>query len=341
MSRWRIGSGGTFQGAPPADAAAGLVVRRDGRIVGWIPHYSLGDPKQLALSPDAGVRVVVPLQTPEGIGSGLKFAVRLMLHGVGWVPWRRGSAGVVASDSNGRLVLKGIPSGASVRLDLLDDRYANAPTLTMFGAGSRSERRLAPVVLTRAGEIHGQLREASGRPAAGVQVRLRRAASFLDTAVRSTDSAGRFRFRGLASGAYGVVSMPWMRGGERLAVSIVEPIQVEGGRTTRLEVAIGQPTGALAGRAVSARDGTAAAGVVLRAVSLEATKRWVGESVADAAGSFSIAVPAGRYRVVGNRFDSFLGEVSRIRIEPNEVEISAGERISLQVIVGTSNQSGK
>jgi len=341
LERWKPDHHGKFQGKTPASATSGLVLRRYGRVVGWVPHYALGRAEPLRVGGDAGVRVVVPLQTPNGPGANLRFRVSLMLHGVGWIPFDLGRDALAKSSPDGQLVLNGIPRGASLSLELQGDEYANAPRLSMFGAGRDDERRLAPVSLERAATIVGRLLDANGKPAAGARVRLRRVASFLDDARSVADSDGTFRFVGIRPGAYGVVPLPWRGDSRTFAASIVEPVRVSPGERIRLGTLIGESAGLLTGRAVSGRDGTGSAGVVVRAAGERGSTAWTNEAVTDRSGRFDLWVAPGRYRVVGSRFDAFLGEVSRIRIQPNEVEVAPREHIALKVVVGNSNRTGR
>jgi len=336
VARWLPDREGNFGGRIPQIKRAGLVVRREGRIVAWVPDYALESASGRTFGADPGVRVEVPLQTVDGPGIGLRFRVSLLMQGVGWIPWGTKDTSEISSDASGILTIRSLPQGAAVHLELLDRGYANAPILTMFGAGIERVRRLAPVRLDRAGEIVGRLRDESGRPGVGVGVRLRKVAAFLDDARTTTDKAGVFRFVSIRPGTYGIVPAYWGSGGNRRAASVVEPINVESGRTIEVGVMRGAPVGVLFGRAISAREGTGVAGVTLRAHRIEGGPDWVAEVATDSQGRFEIAVPRGRWRVVGSRFDAFLGEVSRIRVEPGGVDVVPGSRVPMRVRVGTS-----
>jgi hypothetical protein len=209
----------------------------------------------------------------------------LLVHGT-----REVAARAVAA-AGGRFTLRGL---APVAYDLRAAAPGTSPALLDGVTVAAGERFPAHLALRGTGAVAGTVRDAAGRPLAGILVRAEGLGDGLAArgpAETRTDFEGRFLLEGLELGRAEVVARQ-------------DPLQVGASRAVRvgetraaLDLVLPE-AGVLAGR-VSAGGRAPPPGTTVLAVAMRAGPGTIqlGRVATDASGNFELGLPAGEYRV--------------------------------------------
>jgi hypothetical protein len=136
--------------------------------------------------------------------------------------------------------------------------------------------------------VEGTVRDPQGRALAGVWIRVERGEGVPPLEAR-TDFEGAWRVGGVEAGRAAVVARQ-----EGVALGTSQAVQVREGRASRADLVL-PPPGALSGRV--SRGGVGEVAVVAAALAPGAVSLQVARAPFDASGSFTLALPAGEYRV--------------------------------------------
>ena len=192
------------------------------------------------------------------------------------------------------------------------------------------------VALAGTGAIEGVVEDARGRALAGVRVRVEARGDGLPGALAleaRSDFEGRYRIEGVEIGRAELVAR---QDGVELGVS--RAVLVAPHATSRADFAV-PDAGFLVGRV--SQDGRAApVGTAVVAVPMKAGPGapQIARAVADAAGSYSLALPAGEYRIHAAPGDA---ERTDLRVAPAFARVAAGKTSRLDVAaVAASAEEG-
>ncbi|HSD20483.1 MAG TPA: carboxypeptidase-like regulatory domain-containing protein [Anaeromyxobacter sp.] len=192
------------------------------------------------------------------------------------------------------------------------------------------------VALAGTGAIEGVVEDARGRALAGVRVRVEARGEGLPGALAleaRSDFEGRYRIEGVEIGRAELVAR---QDGVQLGVS--RAVLVAPHATSRADFAV-PDAGFLVGRI--SQDGRAApVGTAVVAVPMKAGPGapQIARAVADAGGSYSLALPAGEYRVHAAPGDA---ERTDLRVAPAFARVAAGKTSRLDVAaVAASAEEG-
>jgi hypothetical protein len=299
-------AGGASIRASSADHGATTVAGSDGSFSLAIPaggyrvHAALGD--RAGAAPPLAIAAGATLRGVEirlGAGAVLEGEVVHLTSGGGaagaevaiFPPHSQEIAARAVTDGAGRFRIAGLPPGAfDVRASAPGASPAVAAGVSLV-AGRTFPLRLA---LAGTGAAEGVVADTAGRPLAGARVRVLQrgdglAAPPLET---HTDFEGRWRIEGLEVGRADLVARQ-----DGVALGVARAIRVSEGRTSRADFFLPE-AGFLSGRVH--RDGKPPpAGTAVVAVSMKAGPGTlqVARATADATGNYSLALPAGEYRV--------------------------------------------
>jgi hypothetical protein len=293
--------------AASADHGAAAVAGADGtfRLAAPAGRYgllaTLGDrggagEAQIAVAAGATARAgtvrLGPAAAVEGTVTGSSGApaaaaeVALLVHDTREVAARASAGG------DGRFALGPLAPGAY-------DLRAAAPGASparLFGVTvGPGGRFVARIALPGTGAVAGTVRDAAGRPLAGILVRAQGRGDGLlpeGPAEARTDFEGRFRLDALEVGRAEIVARH-----DQVTIGVSRAVRVAEGQTAAVDLVL-PGTGVLAGR-VSAGGRAPPAGATVVAVAMRAGPGTlqIARAAADASGNFSLPLPAGEYRV--------------------------------------------
>jgi hypothetical protein len=175
------------------------------------------------------------------------------------------------------------------------------------------------VALAGTGTIEGAVADARGRPLAGARIRVEARGDGLAAALpleARSDFEGRFRIEGVEVGRAELVARQ-----DGVALGVSRAVRVAPGSTARADFSLPE-AGFLAGR-VSQTGRTATVGTAVIAVPLGAGAGTPqrARAVADARGTYRLALPAGEYRVHAAPGDA---DPTDLRVAPAFARVEAG-----------------
>jgi protocatechuate 3,4-dioxygenase beta subunit len=159
------------------------------------------------------------------------------------------------SDLKGRFKMAGLAAG-QYRIEAVcpDDHYLKKPLMLELAAGERKEIR---VVVERGGEIHGDVKDETGKPVKGASVRARSKKQWGDWRKNRTYTRddGTFELKGVRPGKYRMrASTETLRvlrkPGAKDEDVHGEPVTVHAGRISRVHLVVESQDGKISGRVV-------------------------------------------------------------------------------------------
>jgi hypothetical protein len=337
----------TSDGRPQAGAAviaasaaygASATTGVDGRFVlevpagSWRVHATLGD-RAAAVDPVT----VTPGATGKGVELRLAPAAEIRgeaIHARSGRPAAGARAVALAhdggevlaratADASGRFRLGPLPEGP---VDVRVAAEGASPALLVgvtLEAGARFPLRVA---LDAAGSAAGIVRDAGGRPLAGVAVRVVPDADLAQASEVRTDFEGRWRIQALPAGPAELTARH-----EGALPGAARAIRVVPLRETRVEVELAE-AGLLSGQVVQGgKPPPPGTSVVATPRRPGARPTEAARVDTDAAGHYELALPAGEYRVAVAPRDPRAGD---LRGRPGFTRIEAGRTSVLDLEVG-------
>jgi hypothetical protein len=250
-----------------------------------------------------------------------------------------------ASDGNGRLVLPGLPRGASVQLNVLDDeRFAQLTYADAVPLAAAAVTDAEPIRLRPGATIAGRLAYAdTGKPAAGAVIHAQ-GVDLTDTrgwGSAATGADGSYRITRLGPGTY------------NLYVMLPEPLEKDWAVAAREKVAVGVGAqlrgedlklvkgGLLTGKVIDARTkiGLPGLSVGLHGPARPRSSAGIQSTRTDAEGAFKIRVPPGSQYVylAQSPPDGYLQPPNQ---GGKDVEVPDGETIAVAVELSPDGRPG-
>lgn len=236
--------------------------------------------------------------------------VALVLHDTGGL-----AAGAVA-DEEGRYRLAPLAPG---QYDLRAAAAGRSPALQRGVTLAAGQTFPLDVALAGTGTIEGAVADARGGPLAGARIRVEARGDGLAGALpleARSDFEGRYRIEGVEVGRAELVARQ-----DGVALGVSRAVRVAPGSRARADFALPE-AGVLAGR-VSQAGRTAPVGTAVVAVPLKAGAGTPqrARAVADARGTYQLALPAGEYRVHAAPGDA---DRTDLRVAPAFARVEAG-----------------
>jgi hypothetical protein len=235
------------------------------------------------------------------------------------------------SDAAGRFRIDGLsPGGHDLAAFAPGRSPARAPALTL-AAGERFPLRLA---LDAAGAVAGVVTDGAGRALAGGRVLLVTAGDALLPPARHdarTDFEGRFRIEGVAAGRAELSVRQ-----DHVDAGVARTVRVPAGGAAELALVLPE-AGLVAGRVTldgkRPPPGTAVVALPARGAAGAAE---LGRTLADAAGHYRLALPAGDYRLHAAPAEQGAADA---RAAPAQARVEAGRTAPLQLALAPPSEA--